>query len=89
MNYTFASVLCSADNQLALQEIVGDGYFNSPLSEDGTAPATHYLSSGPFDNTVLDQIMDSKLFELVSFGMETNTFGFMPVTVVEPAVVEE
>jgi hypothetical protein len=80
MNYTFASVSVTAGNQAAMQDIVGDGYFNGAgYSEDGTAPATHYLSSGAFDNTVLDQIMDSKLFELVSFGMETNTFGLMPV----------
>jgi hypothetical protein len=80
MDYTFASVLCSADDQTALQEIVGDGYFTAGYSEDGTAPATHYISSGPFDNAVLTQIMDSKLFDLVSFGMETDTFGLLPIT---------
>jgi hypothetical protein len=79
-DYTFASVLCSAANQTALQELVGEGYFNAGFSADGTAPATRYISTGPFDNAVLTQIIDSKLFDLVSFGMETDTFGLVAVT---------
>lgn len=79
MNYTFASVSVTADNQEALQAIVGDGYFNSPFSETGEAPATHYLSTGPFDNDVLNQIMDSKLFDAVHFGMEAFNFDLLPV----------
>jgi hypothetical protein len=80
MDYTFASVSTTADNQAALQELVGVGYFTAGYSADGTAPATHYISTGPFDNAVLTQIMDSKLFDLVSFGMETDTFGLLPIT---------
>jgi hypothetical protein len=86
MDYTFASVSCTSANQAALQDIVGEGYFNAGFSADGTAPATHYISTGPFDNAVLTQIMDSKLFDLVSFGMETDTFGL--VAVVEDSETE-
>lgn len=77
MNYTFASVLITADNQAAVQELVGDGYFTAGYSADGSVPATHYLSTGAFDNIILKHITTSKLFEQISFGQETETFGLM------------
>lgn len=79
MDYTFASVLIKTENQTAMQDIVGTGYFDAGYSTDGNAPATHYISSGPFDNDALNKILNSKLFEQVIFGLETNTFGLIAV----------
>lgn len=78
-NYTFASVSVTAANQSAMQAIVGTGYFFSPFSADGQPPATYYITAGPYDNDVLNQIMESKLFDRVSFGQEPDWFGLLPI----------
>jgi hypothetical protein len=64
-------------------ETVGSGYFNAEYSADGSAPATHYLSTGAFDNRVLEAITASKLFDQIRFGMDAHTFDLLPVAPAE------
>lgn len=38
---------------------MGDGFFTTGLSAAGEAPATNFMSSGPFDNSELDAIVNT------------------------------
>lgn len=80
MDYTFATVIVTSPNQSAMQTLVGDGYFTAGYSADGTAPATHYVSSGPFDNSVLNMIVNSDIPKQVNFGNEVWTDGLILVS---------
>ena len=61
MNYTFATVAILAADQAAAQAQY-PAYFNTGASETGEAPATHYVTSGPFDNAELAAIQASTAF---------------------------
>jgi hypothetical protein len=64
MNYTFATVFCK--DQASAQEIVGDGYFTTPVKnlEDDSI---WYVSTGPWDNEPLMQIVNSDVEKIVRF----------------------
>ena len=68
MNYTFATIAIAAADQAAAQEQYPD-YFNTGASETGDLPITHYVTSGPFDNVELADIMNSNAWpKRVAFG---------------------
>lgn len=52
---TLATVIVLAADQAAAQADFPD-YFNAPASAEGTAPATHYLTNGYFEDSELDTI---------------------------------
>lgn len=81
MDYTFATVLVAAADQQAAQTLLGDtGFFTVGYSETGQAPVTHYMSSGAFNNTELDILVnDTTIQKTVLFGNETRTNGLLPV----------
>jgi len=62
--YTFSTIFVS--NQAAAQKIVGDGYFTTPVKnlEDDS---TWYVSSGPWDNEPLMEIVNSSIEKIVRF----------------------
>ncbi len=61
MNYTYATVIIAAADQVSAQEQYPE-YFNAGFYEDieGADPsiATNYCTSGPFDNTELQSIIN-------------------------------
>jgi hypothetical protein len=57
-NFTFATVIIADADKAQAQADMGDGFFTVALSADGTEPATHWMSSGPFDNTELDNAVN-------------------------------
>jgi hypothetical protein len=66
---TFASVFIASEDQPAAQADLGEGYFTAPLSADGTAPATHYWSTGYWLDTELDFIVNEATWpKTVKFG---------------------
>ena len=72
MDYTFATVAVAAANQAAAKAQY-PAYFNTGASETGEAPATHYVTSGPFDNVELAAIMNSTDWpKRVSFGADAQ-----------------
>lgn len=71
MNYTYATVIVTAADQQAAQADLGDGFFNTALSASGADPATHYMSSGPFNNSEMDLIVnESQWTKRVYFGQD-------------------
>lgn len=58
-NFTFATVIIAAQDQAAAQADMGQGFFTTGLSATGEAPATNFMSSGPFDNSELDAIVNT------------------------------
>jgi hypothetical protein len=81
---TFASVFIPASAQAAAQQDLGEGYFTAPLSADGTAPATHYWSTGYWLNTELDFICNEATWpKTVKFGdaqAALASMGLQPCT---------
>lgn len=70
-DYTFASVLISAADRQQAQADLGDGFFNTPLSPTGEAPATNFMSSGPFDNSELNIVVNTAIWpKRVYFGQD-------------------
>ena len=55
-NYTFASVVIADADRQAAQADLGEGFFNTGLSATGAEPASHWMSSGPWDNSELNAI---------------------------------
>jgi hypothetical protein len=69
MNSTFSSVFITSEDQPAAQADLGEGYFTAPLSADGTAPATHYWSTGYWYDEQLDFICNEATWpKTVKFG---------------------
>ena len=67
-NYTYATVIVPSENQSKAQAIAGADTFVAGLSADGTQPATHYVTSGPFDNEQLNQFTDAEWKKTIRFG---------------------
>jgi len=66
---TFASVFVPADAQAAAQADLGEGFFTAALSADGAEPATYYWSSGYFESSELDHIVNEATWaHTVKFG---------------------
>lgn len=70
-NFTFSTVIIAAQDQAAAQADMGDGFFTTGLSATGEAPATNFMSSGPFDNSELDAIVNTYTWhKKVYFGQD-------------------
>ena len=67
-NYTYATVIVTLANQAKAQAIAGADTFVARLSADGKQPATHYVTSGPFDNDQLNQFTDATWKKTIRFG---------------------
>ena len=67
-NYTYATVIVPSENQSKAQAIAGADTFVAGLSADGKQPATHYVTSGPFDNDQLNQLTDATWKKTIRFG---------------------
>ena len=66
--YTFASI-CLADADKAAAQAEFPAYFQVGASASGQAPATHWVSSGAFENDELDTIVnDANWHKRVKFG---------------------
>jgi hypothetical protein len=69
MNYTFATVIIADDYKAQAQAELAEQFFTAPLSFDGKAPVTHWMSSGAWDNAQLDFIVNEAEWpSKVSFG---------------------
>jgi hypothetical protein len=55
MDSTLATVIVLAADQ-AVAQVDFPEYFTAPASAEGTAPATHYLTNGYFEDSELDRI---------------------------------
>jgi len=84
-SYTFASVIIAAADKAAAQADLSEYQFTAPLSPTGEAPATHWMSSGPWDNEQLDFIVNeatwpSKVYFGTDWQAAVAAEGLMPVT---------
>lgn len=81
--YVYATLIVSAADQQAAQALLGStDIFVFGLSADGTAPATHYVTCGPWDSTELDAAMNQTAVPFwVHFGREPDYNGLVPVEV--------
>ena len=70
-DYTFATVIIAdADKQQAQQDL-GDGFFTVPLSSDGQEPATNWMSSGPFNDSELNFVVNEATWpKKIYFGQD-------------------
>ena len=57
MSSTYATVAVPAEN-LAEAQAQFPGFFTAAMSADGTAPATHFVSSGYYLDTELDVLVN-------------------------------
>ena len=67
---TFATVIIKAEHVELARELLGQGFFISPLSETGELPVTHYCSSGYWntENELEFIINESPFPKIVKFG---------------------
>jgi hypothetical protein len=84
MNYTFATVIIADDFKAQAQADLSEYQFTAPLSATGEAPATHWMSSGAWDNAQLDFIVNqaewpSKVYFGDSWQAAVEAEGLMPV----------
>lgn len=77
---TLATVIVLAADQAAAQVDFAD-YFTAPASADGTAPATHYLTNGYFDDNELDTICNDVTWPRRVY------FGSLDVTLAKAGLV--
>ena len=80
---TFASVFVPAADQAAAQADMGEGFFTAALSADGSEPATYYWSSGYFESSELDHIVNEATWAHTVKFDDANTalaaMGLQPV----------
>jgi hypothetical protein len=74
MDYTYATVVIPDNDKSLAQSVMGEGFFNSPLSSDGQAPATHWMSSGAFMNNELEMIINQVRTVIVDEVETTEPF---------------
>ena len=69
--FTHATVIVADADKAAAQADLGEGFFATALSADGTEPATHWISSGPFNNDELNRICNDVAWpRKVYFGQD-------------------
>ena len=72
MAYTYATVIIAAADQAAAQTDLPE-CFTCGLSADGSAPATHYITSGPWGNDELEHIVNGVTWgKRVAFGSDAQ-----------------
>lgn len=73
MSYTYATAVIAAADQAAAQADLGEGFFNAGYSATGEAPATHFISSGPFENAELNLIVNAAAWpKQIYFGNDLD-----------------
>ena len=82
--YTFASVIIPDSAKEQAQADLSEYQFTAPLSPTGEAPATHWMSSGPWDDAQLQFIVNEATWPYkVYFGTDWQAAvaaeGLMPV----------
>jgi len=84
---TYATVCVAAADLSAAQAQFPD-FFTAPMSPDGTAPATHYLSSGFYFDTELDTLVNEVTWpRRVVFGDTQTALSKLGLVLVqEPGV---
>lgn len=89
--FTYASVIIADADVAAAKEHFGEGYFSVPLSTDGVAPATHWMGSGPWDNTELDYVVNESNWSVkMRFGADWQAaLGAFNLKVIVPEPVVE
>ena len=71
MNYTFATVVIPDVAKGEALVDLGEGFFASPLSATGEEPATHWMSSGPFNNDEMNTICNEAVWpKFIYFGQD-------------------
>jgi len=83
--YTFSSVIIADADKAAAQADLSEYQFTAPLSPTGEAPATHWMSSGPWSNEQLDFVVNeatwpSKVYFGTDWQAAVAAEGLMPVT---------
>ena len=69
--FTHATVIVADADKAAAVSDLGEGFFATALSADGTEPATHWMSSGPFSNDELNRICNDVAWpRKVYFGQD-------------------
>lgn len=82
--YVYATLIVEAKDQQAAKDLLSSEYFNFALSADGSEPATHYISAGPFSTEEMNIAMNQTDIPFWSyFGREPNYNGLIPVVVAE------
>ena len=70
-NYTFATVIVADADKPAAQTDLSEHQFTVPLSADGAAPPTHWMSSGAWSNEQLELICNTAAWpRKVYFGQD-------------------
>lgn len=88
-DYTFCTVAIPDSEKAAAQEIY-PAYFVVGLSADGSAPATHWVTSGALDNSEINamvlKIVNGWRFDFGNdFQGALAAWGLQPVQVEQPA----
>jgi hypothetical protein len=91
-DFTFATVIVTDADKTAAQTDMGAGFFTVALSADGSEPATHWMSSGPFENAEMDAIVNDYTWpKVVHFGQDWQAAiatENLQMVVAEPVVGE-
>ena len=79
-DFTYATLIVAAEQQVAAQELLSPDYFQLGLSADGSAPVTHHVTAGPFSNDELNTALNQTVIQFwANFGNEPNCNGMVPV----------
>lgn len=91
MDYTFATVIIPAEVQQEAQADLGAGFFEVPLSVNGSLPATNFMSSGPFNNEEIQAIVNDAAWpNKVYFGQDWQAaVASEGLQTIQPEVPEE
>ena len=69
--YVFATVIVLDADRKQAQADMGDGFFNTALSASGEPPATNWMSSGPFDVSEMDAMVNTYAWpKKIYFGQD-------------------
>lgn len=72
--FTFATVIVTDTEKAKAQSDLGEGFFTTGLSSSGASPATHWMSSGAFENAELDRICNEVAWKKrVYFGQDVQS----------------
>ena len=93
MDFTFVTIIIEDQYRASAQPTLGQGFFTVGLSESGQSPATHWMSSGPFNNDELDKICNQTAWPyLIKFGQDwqsaISTFSLKIVEIPSNSVNE-
>lgn len=56
--FTYLTIIVADADRATAQADLGTGFFNTAASATGAEPASHWFTSGPFENAEVDRIAD-------------------------------